>query len=317
MGVDISERKQVELALLESNDRFERTAKTVPVVLYDYVVDPDGSTRFSYVSDRSKEILGIDAKTVMEDSKSIWRLIHPDDLKRVQEEDVTTNNSGKDFSTQFRIITPSNEQKWLRVEARAGRTSMGEHRIWSGFIQDITEHVRAEDELRTMATTDFLTGLASRRSFITRLEDELARLHRAVEQPVALLMFDLDYFKQVNDSYGHATGDALLKHFAEIITDELRRIDMAGRLGGEEFGIVLPGANGQTARIFAERMRNRIENSPLLRGGHCISFSVSIGITHLRSADTEADQALARADVALYQAKRLGRNRVESSEEEI
>jgi diguanylate cyclase (GGDEF)-like protein len=166
-----------------------------------------------------------------------------------------------------------------------------------------------------MATTDFLTGLPSRRSFIIRLEDELARLNRAIEQPIALLMLDLDHFKNVNDSYGHATGDSMLKHFANLVANELRRIDMAGRLGGEEFGIVLPGADVAAAKAFAERLCERIGNSPLLLNGSRIPFTVSIGVTHLRISDTDPDVALARADKFLYRAKERGRNRVEVDDE--
>lgn len=312
---DITERKRVELALLESKERFERAAETVPIALYDFVLNPDGSTAFSYISKRSRDVLGLDAETIMKDAGNLWSLIHPDDLKRVQEEDAMTHESGKDFNTEFRITTPSGEQKWLRAEAKRGLTRSGERPTWNGFIQDITGYKRAEEEMRTLATTDFLTGLPSRRSFITRLEDELARLHRDIEQPVALLMLDLDHFKLVNDNYGHAAGDRLLKHFALLVTDELRRIDMAGRLGGEEFGIVLPGADMNAANIFANRLRERVYNSPVPLGDMRISFTVSIGLTHLRNTDTDADIALARADKALYRAKELGRNRVEVAED--
>ena len=165
-----------------------------------------------------------------------------------------------------------------------------------------------------MATTDFLTGLPSRRSFIVRLEDELARLNRAIEVPVALLMLDLDHFKNVNDTYGHATGDSMLRHFASLVANELRRIDMAGRLGGEEFGIVLPGADTKAATVFAERLCERIGNSPLHLDDHRIPFTVSIGVTHLRISDTDPDVALARVDRFLYRAKERGRNRVEVDE---
>ena len=312
---DITERKRAELALLESKERFERAAETVPIALYDFVLYPDGSTAFSYISKRSKDVLGLDAETIMKDAGNFWSLIHPDDLKQVQEEDAIAHTSRKDFKSEFRITTPSGEQKWLRAEAKLSLTRSGEQPTWNGFIQDITGYKRAEDEMRTLATTDFLTGLPSRRSFITRLEDELARLHRDIEQPVALLMLDLDHFKQVNDNYGHATGDRLLKHFALLVTDELRRIDMAGRLGGEEFGIVLPGADMSAAIIFANRLRERVYNSPVPLEDMRISFTVSIGLTHLRNTDTDADVVLARADKALYRAKELGRNRAEVAED--
>lgn len=302
-------------ALLKSKERFERTAETVPVALYDYVLNPDGSNRFIYMSRRSKEIFGLDPEVIMADARAFWGLVHPDDLMRLQQEDQRANESGTTFRTDFRITAPSGELKWLHVESKPNPAGPGEPAVWSGFVLDITDRKRAEEELLTMATTDFLTGLPSRRSFIVRLEDELARLNRAVEQPIALLMLDLDHFKNVNDSYGHATGDTMLKHFANLVANELRRIDMAGRLGGEEFGIILPGADTSAAKVFAERLCERIGNSPMLLKGTRIPFTVSIGVTHLRISDTDPEVALARVDKFLYRAKERGRNRVEVDDE--
>lgn len=184
---------------------------------------------------------------------------------------------------------------------------------FSAFIRDITERKRAEAELREMATTDFLTGLANRRHFIARMTDELARLQRLDNPYAAVLMLDLDHFKRINDTYGHATGDAILKHFAVLIRDELRKIDTVGRVGGEEFAIILPGANLEEAKIFAERLRQKVESTPLTLDGQVIPVTVSIGITSMEASDASAYTALIRADEALYSAKENGRNRVEVS----
>lgn len=188
---------------------------------------------------------------------------------------------------------------------------------FSAFVRDITERKRAEAELREMATTDFLTGLANRRHFIARMTDELARLQRLDNLQAAVLMLDLDHFKHVNDTHGHATGDVMLKHVAQLMRDELRKIDTVGRVGGEEFAIILPGADPDEARIFAERLRQKVARSPLALDDQVLPVTVSIGIAVMKASDALADSALIRADAALYRAKNNGRNRVEVSTETL
>ena len=175
---------------------------------------------------------------------------------------------------------------------------------------DFAESKRLEAELVALATTDFLTGLSNRRQFMTRMEEELARLKRFDLEHACVLMLDLDHFKAVNDQYGHAAGDTVLRHFAGILGDGLREIDTGGRLGGEEFGILLIGADLEDARTYAERLRGQVAASPARHEGQPISVTVSIGITALTAQDSQGESALKRADAALYQAKREGRNRV-------
>jgi len=175
---------------------------------------------------------------------------------------------------------------------------------------DFAESKRLEAELVEMATSDFLTGLLNRRHFLVDMGDELNRLKRFDIPASAVLMLDLDHFKQVNDQHGHAAGDAVLKHFAGLIRAELRKVDTAGRLGGEEFGILLLGADRADALQFAERLRATVAATPLTYQGVAIAITVSIGITLLDGADAGPEDALARADAALYDAKHGGRNRV-------
>ncbi|MYN02699.1 diguanylate cyclase [Pseudoduganella sp. DS3] len=177
---------------------------------------------------------------------------------------------------------------------------------------DITERKRLNDELVQLATTDFLTGLPNRREFMARLESEQARLQRDVGGRAAVLMLDIDHFKDINDAHGHDWGDAVLRHLAGLMRDSQRKIDMLGRVGGEEFAILLPGADMEAARTFAERLRQRIADTPLQQQGRSIAITVSIGMAGMVAADRCSDAALVRADHALYRAKRGGRNRVES-----
>ncbi len=185
-----------------------------------------------------------------------------------------------------------------------------------GFLcvaRDMTDRVAMEDELRRLATTDFLTGVANRRSFVEQMASEVARIRR-FGQPGALLMLDIDHFKGVNDRLGHAAGDEVLRHLAQLAVDQLRQVDMFGRLGGEEFGILLPGTDTAGAMEFAERFRRMVEASPAMTTRGPVTFTVSIGVARLDPADTDPDAALARADAGLYKAKESGRNRVEQSD---
>ena len=178
---------------------------------------------------------------------------------------------------------------------------------------DITERKRMNDELLMLATTDFLTGLPNRRDFMARLDDEQARLQRDVGRCAAVLMLDIDHFKRINDEHGHATGDAVLRHLAGLMRDSQRKIDIVGRVGGEEFALLLPGATTEAAAAFADRLRMRIAETPLQLDGRNYTVTISVGIAAMCGDDASADVALIRADQALYRAKRGGRNRVEQA----
>lgn len=184
-------------------------------------------------------------------------------------------------------------------------------RLSQRFNDLLTDLESNEAQLLALATTDFLTGLANRRSFMEKMQHELARLQRAPEQGATILMLDLDHFKRVNDTYGHATGDAVLRHVAQLMRDNVRKIDLCGRLGGEEFAILLPYTHLNAAQNFAERLRAVVANTPTRLQGETIPITISIGLSTIEPTDALPDHALARADEALYRAKALGRNRVE------
>jgi diguanylate cyclase (GGDEF)-like protein/PAS domain S-box-containing protein len=181
-------------------------------------------------------------------------------------------------------------------------------------FRDLTEQKRMEAELLRLATTDFLTGLPNRRRFLEQLDLELARLRRGVVSSAALLMLDLDHFKKVNDHYGHPAGDSVLQHFSAMLRESLRRVDTAGRLGGEEFAVVLAGSSMESACLYAERLREQVATTSFRSDHGPLKVTVSIGVTVLSDLDASVAVALARADLALYRAKSAGRNRVETAQ---
>jgi diguanylate cyclase (GGDEF)-like protein len=182
-----------------------------------------------------------------------------------------------------------------------------------GFLcvaRDISELKHLEQRLREQAMTDALTGVTNRRSFYEAINSELARVLR-FDSSASLLMLDLDHFKQVNDRFGHAGGDEVLRHFCHLAQQRLRSSDLLGRLGGEEFAILLPGTDLAGAARFAEELCSLVAATPGRCGKQIIPFTVSIGVTSLRPGDENCDASFARADQALYRAKEHGRNRVE------
>lgn len=165
-----------------------------------------------------------------------------------------------------------------------------------------------EVKIRELMLTDALTGLANRRFLDERLTDEMARLKRYGNQ-LSLIMTDLDFFKQINDNYGHAKGDEILVEFSNILKNDLRPTDFVARFGGEEFLIILPETSLESAIVIAERIRNSIRkchNSKLEK-----EITASFGVTDIQPSDSPKD-AFIRVDKALYQSKENGRNQVTS-----
>ncbi len=179
-------------------------------------------------------------------------------------------------------------------------------------VRNLLERQRLRRELVRLATTDELTGALNRRRFFELGEAERSRVKR-YQQPCGLLMLDIDYFKTVNDQYGHATGDNVLKAFVETIQGLLRQSDVLGRLGGEEFGVLLPQTEPQGTLELAERLRGVVETMRVTtEDASTLSVTTSLGATQLNTTDRSFDEALQRADSALYAAKHGGRNRVHS-----
>lgn len=182
--------------------------------------------------------------------------------------------------------------------------------IVNGFGFILMSKQRDDARMERLATTDDLTGLLNRRAFFARAE--AARLLALrLRQPITLLMLDIDHFKQLNDRFGHATGDEALVKFSATCADALREHDILGRLGGEEFALALPGTDLDGALHAAERLRKGVLDTRLLTCGNTYTMTVSIGVV-LVDPEEDLATALARADHALYEAKRNGRNRVEA-----
>ena len=192
------------------------------------------------------------------------------------------------------------------------RAPDGEPLRVAGLRMNITRRKETEARLEGLAHTDALTGVLNRRRFTDLAADELSRAQRH-GTPVALLMMDLDHFKQVNDRLGHAGGDAVLRSFAATAEGVMRQGDVFGRVGGEEFAALLPQTTQEGAVVLAQRLRQRIAAQPAQVGGLALPFTVSIGVAAWHGPDdgeASFDRLMMAADRALYAAKAQGRDRV-------
>jgi len=227
------------------------------------------------------------------------------------------------------LIQEALAKGYAEAEARVARVDNGDGEIRSRFLTarrvdiagkaylvgtglDVTERKKLECELVHQARTDFLTGIPNRRHFLDLADLELARARR-YGRPFSMLMLDLDLFKTVNDRYGHRVGDLTLQKVVEVCREMLREVDVIGRLGGEEFGIILPETNAEQALQVADRLRQAIAiASVALPQGGSVGITTSVGVATYREADSDVDAVFNRADRALYEAKRSGRDRVSS-----
>jgi len=185
---------------------------------------------------------------------------------------------------------------------------IGEHNCW--LIDELVGLRQLSSELEKLVHTDTLTGLFNYRHFAMVLEQELERTRRT-GQPTSMILMDLDYFKRINDTWGHESGNRVLRQSAELIKNTLRKIDIPCRYGGEEFAIILPGTNLPMAVSVANRLRNSIMSSPVDLGQNQIEYTASMGVdSYIMGDAVSAEDFVKQVDAQLYRAKEEGRNRV-------
>jgi diguanylate cyclase (GGDEF)-like protein len=181
--------------------------------------------------------------------------------------------------------------------------------------QEMIERKALEEQLRELSVTDELTGVLNRRGVLHALQAEIQRADR-MKSPLTMLLLDLDHFKQVNDRYGHIGGDRALIGFVAACGKNLRVVDTFGRLGGEEFAVVLPGTGLDSALVVAEKLRASVEREATQSGEQTILLTVSIGVAIWRADDSSGEHLLSQIDQAMYEAKEAGRNCVCVAEEQ-
>ena len=303
ISTDITTLKHQEAALRESERRFHSTFASAPIGMA--IVSLDG--QFLQVNAALADIVGYSIEDLQK--KTFQQISYPEDLQidLVQFEQLR-DGLIKNYQLEKRYFHYKGNLIWVLLSVSAVRDEDDKALYFIAQIQDITERKYLMDRLANQARVDYLTNLSNRRYFMEQAEAELNRALR-YGSPLALLMIDIDHFKNINDSYGHKTGDMVLQKMSDLLKQSLREVDVLGRIGGEEFAILLPESRLENAIEVAERLRVQIANSKLLEGqAETLRFTVSIGVAMLDSANQNLDALFNQADEALYKAKNSGRN---------
>lgn len=299
---------QGEVARLSEREQlFSTLLVSVNAVLWAFDWE---SRRVLYVSPAYERIFGRSAGLLLSDYNQ-WRdSIYPDDLDYAERSLAEVLVKGAVEDREYRIIAADGQVRWLSDKCFINRQAEpGQPVIIVGIAEDITDKKQMQTELHRLATTDVLTQSSNRRHFFECAHREFEQA-RQQGTPLAFLLLDIDNFKVINDTYGHQEGDNVLQRIAESGRATLRRGDVFGRVGGEEFAAVFPGCAPDMAMQVAERLQREIQRLSFSHGDQTFGITVSQGLTSLTAEDESIDSLFARADAAMYKAKHQGKNRI-------
>lgn len=296
-GRDITERKQTEEALRESEEKYHSLISTEDFM---YLVDRD--CRYLFVNQRYRERYGLDLNEI---TKKTYADLHSgDQVKDFSEGVAKVFETGESIQSEVKSI---NDGKYYLKTLSPVRGKDGEVMYVTVVAKDITDRKRAEEELIHMATHDYLTGLSNRALFNDRLAVELARARRNPKK-LAVMLLDLDEFKEINDTLGHSFGDKLLKAVAKCLSELLRESDTVARMGGDEFLLLLSEfVHVNDVVNIAQKILDTIRK-PLLVNGHELNITTSLGIAVYPEDGRDANTLIKNADIAMYNVKKHGRN---------
>jgi diguanylate cyclase (GGDEF)-like protein/PAS domain S-box-containing protein len=279
-----------------SEERLRFIAENLDDVFW--LTSPDENT-ILYVSPSYEQLYGRTCQSLYDDPRSYLEAIHPDDRASVQQQ--VAGSPDQQLELTFRVVRPDGTIRWVWTHAKPIYDAAGQivHRV--GIAKDITARKEHEAQIEALAYKDPLTGLANRRRLF---EAGIATFEaaQATGGELALLYLDLDSFKAVNDTWGHDTGDTLLRVVAARLRTCVRPSDLVARLGGDEFAVLLPNTEVEQAVLVAQRIATELAQSFVLRG-YSIDIGCSVGIATLESVPQSFSQFVTQADEAMYRAK--------------
>ena len=253
---------------------------------------------FDLLGYRPDEILGTQMTSYYESPEARQKVV-----------EAIIDGGGKATKVESKLKHKDGSIIWVSTSAYTCIGPDGTPSCIEGMARDISERKFMEEQLIALSRTDALTGIYTRRYFMDTSEEAVKAMRR-YKHSVSMIVADLDNFKKINDKYGHHAGDLALIAFTEECRKEIRDADIFGRLGGEEFSLVLPETSIEQAKILAERIRKATAAIEVTVDGQVIKFTVSIGLAEIGKEDRSLESAMHRADLAMYHAKEMGRNRV-------
>lgn len=300
---DINIRKQAEESLRESEERYYLAARGANVGLWDWDIKRESV----YYSPRWKDMLGYDDQEITPTIDEWINHIHPDDREAVLYAISNhLNNNTDHFESEHRILHHDGTYRWMLVRGMAVRDANGIAYRMAGSQTDITARKNAEEQLLHDAFHDLLTGLPNRALFLDRLERAIEYSRRYDNFGFAVLFLDLDRFKLINDSLGHAVGDQLLIEISKVLRTCLRAVDTMARFGGDEFVMLLDDTPDIQEVVKVVKNIQAVLSKAFKVGNHRVFTSASIGIVLSSGGYTSTEDIVRDADIAMYQAKMLG-----------
>jgi diguanylate cyclase (GGDEF)-like protein/PAS domain S-box-containing protein len=295
----------------EAGSRLKVLVEHVPAAVYIDVADPavsDGG-HLEYMSPQVTAILGYGPEAFVADPELWPSRIHPDDRAAALEAYEAHWRTGEPLRAEYRMVARDGSEVWVRDEAYAmPDDSQSGRQVSQGLLIDVTDRKRLESKLIHDALHDPLTGLANRVLLRDHLERALARQSRT-DGTAALLFVDLDDFKRVNDSFGHAAGDQILVQIAERLVGACRAEDVVARQSGDEFAILLARVAGRDEAVLAAERLLRELRRPILLGGRSVVVGGSVGIALAEGLECTLEDLVTQADAAMYAAKAAGKDR--------
>lgn len=303
--LDITEQKRAYEALAARDRLLKKLSAHVPGGIFQFTLEPGDTWRFIYASEGMRDIYEIELGVLQQDGGKVLERIHPLDVERVRASIRLSALQLSHWREEYRVLLPQRGLRWIRGEATPEELPGG-GTLWHGYVSDISDLKRVEEELRTLSITDSLTGIHNRRYFQDRMKAELLRFNRTAGA-LSVIMLDIDHFKRINDQHGHGAGDGVLQELCRRISQRLRRTDVFCRLGGEEFVVLCPNTDGDQAYRLAMELWQSLRSVPMAPVG---IVTASFGVASWR-VDEGIDGLLLRADSAVYAAKQTGRDRVQ------